>query len=346
MKRKILLALPTILYSPIYIAKQCLLSKEFAHIDFEYPPDAYKGKDELIDSLCLKESRGDDAILGVVDPIRVAFAKTNNLHEDLLIINGFIKKMCYWARGNYPEEGKELLSSSPKKYKIIVHPDGMTGFTIAIFDLFSKLKINENLENPKEIIKKLLYSKIKAGEENFYFEYSNFAKLSTNISCITTDPLVIQNKNQGISAMYGDNKDSLFNNSYMTAFVTSSKNMNNNKDKYIITDLLKGIKRGIEMIKQEPSICSKILYEYEDSFFCPKKIGWRTSAIENFLRYTAVGRDIYNDLSTFSEDTLRNSIEIWKTRADSLGESDKSEKLVKFETNLSKHFQPLLINKI
>jgi len=357
MRSKILLAGPTALYAPIYLAKQLTLSKEFAHIDFEYPdhpkPESDNKADELVDQLFYPYKK-TNVIMAVADPMRVAFESFDNYDNKPKVIHTLINKMCYWAIAQYPEDKLEMIN---KNYKIIVHPRGMTGHTLVLYDLINMFPDLEKKDNSSDrnIINDLLYHKIYPGEEGKFYRASSLYKINNrNVGYVTTEPYDIldiaqKNTNNKMDKKsfihFKNNGEKVYCNAVMTSLITSDDCLNDPIRKEILKDLILGIKEAIKFIYKEPKIASEILYNYDDTNhnfsrnkvrFAPKAFGWTESMMQMLFETILAKEKIYPSDLTIVDAEIDKSKNFWKKRFEFEGESKMLDKLTDFDSYIKK----------
>lgn len=315
---KVLLATPSIIYAPLYLAKALNLSKEFADVEFDYPgAPKNRKKDPLIDTLLLKEN--DDVICTVCDPMRILFSDSleNNTHAQPYVVGSLITKPLAWIVGN-----KEKIDDFFSKgcCKIIVHPYGMSLYTLTFLKFVRDFVPNNNFKNKLALIKhmpKMLIDDIEPGEEKMWYwgRWFSFSKLFSfkKVFYITADPIETHNKRVlGDSSFEALNNKNDYNDIIFSGIVTKKEYFNNGHIKNkILTGILQGIKDATEMIYTDPLLASKILIEYSDAHFNPKQKGWDAGVIYDYL--TEAGKNqVYNRTLKIQNQTLQKSKAVYK----------------------------------
>ncbi len=308
--------MPSILYAPIYIAKQLNLSKEFAHIDLEYPDNPDGNNDPLINKLCIGLEH-TNAIMAIVDPIRVAIADKNKFHSDPIIIKGLIKKMCYWAIGRYPLNYEEINGNC----KIIVPPQGMTGYSVTLYDLIQSIPSGITPAEKKTLIKKLHSVPFPSLEARYYNNIFFSKRVSKNrISYVSTDPLDLIKRfdvNKIQQEAFYHKYPNFCGNAMMTSIITNRNVIDKPMDFKILQSLLRGIDEAIKMVYNSPQTAIKFLTAYNDDKFSVTKMGWHYRELDRFFEHIVLQEKIYSQLTdTFNYTQLENSIAIWGERCD------------------------------
>ncbi len=314
---KVLLATPSIIYAPIYLAKALNLSKEFADVEFDYPGAPKDKKDPLIDTLLLKEN--DNVICTFCDPMRLLFSNSleNNTHAKPYVVGSLITKPLAWIVGS-----KEKIDKYFNKgcCKIIVHPYGMSLYTFTFLKFLKDFVPNNNIKTKLALIKhipKMLIDDIEPGEEKMWYwgRWFSFSKLFSfkKVFYITADPIETHNKRViGDSAFEALNSSNVFDDIIFTGIVTKKDYTDSAHEKNkVLNGILKGIEDAIKLIYHNPSAASKILYDYSDSHFNPKKKGWNAEIIFDYLsEATRIGA--YNETLKIKNNTLQKSKILYK----------------------------------
>jgi|GEM_PF-4089704 len=135
--KTILLAGPSLLYAPVFLAKYGRLSPVFDHVQLDWEPERREAawqnssayRDPLLAAL-LEKNRDDEVVIAVCDPCRVGYLpKVGGCHIPCLL-SGLIKRACL----NYGTLGREEFGDDDdiftKAGEIIVNKPGMTSFSI------------------------------------------------------------------------------------------------------------------------------------------------------------------------------------------------------------------------
>jgi hypothetical protein len=278
MRIKIILAAPTLLYSPIYLAKELTLSKEFAHTDLIYPDNINIYFDSNQDYI----SKKDSINISITDPIRFfLFSPLNPINDDKpLIIGSLINKMCYWM-GNYFDSLNPMMFRN--HFKLFTHPIGMTGFAVAYHLLKNHFKVEE------ETILDHLKSTDFPGDEiiwHKYLNYSPFLRNKYHLSYLTIDPFFFKNA----KAIYHLDDMVEYKKCMMTAIITTQENFK--KYEGIIQDITEGINAGIDFIYKDPTLAAEIIFNYgklvEDSEMIRIKQDWKPEDLTTFFRLLSI----------------------------------------------------------
>ena len=162
-----MLAGPSLLYAPIYLAKIEQLSYAFRWAEWCYPQrrDEISGRDFLMEVL-LNYQQGHDVILAVGDPFRLRYWNCGCCSpiNEALVIGGLVQSACLWllARGSdydHAAKDNDAWKLSKSFQQIIVHRQEMTSFA-----LISHLLLETEKAHPNDA-KKLLFCDARPGEE-------------------------------------------------------------------------------------------------------------------------------------------------------------------------------------
>jgi hypothetical protein len=311
---QILLAAPSIIYAPIYIAKELCLSKWFAHTEIRYPETSnIVGDDQLINDL-LRTGGEPRAILAVADPMRILFSGEHSEFNDYdtpKVLGSLVNKKLVWGI-NFPNRN---IINDTKEYKIISYPEGMSLYTIVFNALYENFYHGASPDLRKnETINSYLFDDIKPGEERYWSDYfkrweNKFWSRKREISYITMDPmewlLETRNGKRKPVHLFSNEEEILF-----TGLITGKDIYENHQD--LIDDLLMGIKRGIKYIQDNPVLSRDILTEYHDNKFNLSNAGWSKEDIYYFVKTILVGQKAYKPDLKITDVELENSIKEWK----------------------------------
>ena len=139
--RTILLAGPSLLYAPVFLAKYCRLSPVFDHLELDWEPERREAShrsesacsDPVLAAL-LERNRHHDVVIAVCDPCRVGYLPQHigDLHDPVLLC-GLIGKMClnYSMIEQHPPDeffdDEDVLTTAAE---VIVNDPEMTSFAI------------------------------------------------------------------------------------------------------------------------------------------------------------------------------------------------------------------------
>lgn len=320
-KVTILLATPSPLYAPLYIAK-ILKLPGFENTNFQYSlrtkfkNDVYS--DDLINRLLKDGNKNEDKILALADPMRILAAKRNeNVYQSPLVVGSLIKKMTYWYLDGglfdvKPEDIKETFT------KVIVHPKGMTGYAVTFYYLKKRAKLTD-----KEI-ESILFDCQIAGNEKICYDVLKYASRKTKDAEFlfsTMNPFEefnFKNNAHAQSSMKYLDMDSVCCNAIMTALITGEKIYN--KERKRINKILQSLKWAINFININEVAAAKILHKYRDS-----KINiafhWDVIRVEKFINYLNQ-KQIYNTRLLIDEENKTNSKIIWEELYNTFGRSE------------------------
>lgn len=305
---QILLAAPSIIYAPVYIAKYLCLSKWFAQTEIVYPES-----NKLIDDL-LRVGTEARAILAVADPMRILFSQEvqsddTHSYESPLVIGSLIQKKLIWGIKDFPTES---YINGSNRYKIVTHPERMTAFTLVFNKLYSTAYgediSNDDTRNNK--LDKVIFSEIHPGEESTW--ENSVRKWSKKLRCsyVTMDPLewlVASRLGKDLKTYRFIDDDPV--EMIFTGLITGDETYKRYKD--VIDDLLHGIKRGIKYINENKILSQQTLMKYEDSKFNLSVMGWSEKDVFQFVDML-IQEKVYESQLQVCYCKLLNSIKEWK----------------------------------
>ncbi len=111
-----------------------------------YPPSFQRSPtdvDPFIDRILSQTNVDTEILIGIGDPMRItAVPQDRGKYAEPKVIGGMLQKMCYWLvdrrdfknGGNGWEEAFE---------RVLVHPKGMTGFTVPCYDYYIRTKATD-----------------------------------------------------------------------------------------------------------------------------------------------------------------------------------------------------------
>lgn len=249
---RVLLAGPSLLYAPLYLAKVEQLSYAFKWIAFDYP--SYKdtkrqdllGKDPLLYKLLEKEY-DRDVVMSVGDPFRLRYPKSIG-HDvsDAVVIGGLIQSMCLWLIAADRINGDLCnMKISESFNQVVVHRPEMTSFA-----LVANLLLGENL-SPSDV-RSILFQNARIGEEHLWAikrpRYRNGKNQLPN-AYITGDrdhASEAHSNNYPKRSFYTEQK---FRNMFFSGLITSKSIQE--KHGALLEELTVGIVKAIEIINND-----------------------------------------------------------------------------------------------
>ena len=253
---KILLAIASPLFAPLYLAKEAGLDSVFKDVDFEYrnaPRKKPSQGDPLVRDV-LSLTSHPNCIAAVGDPYR-ALVKPTGMMDQPVIMGSLIRHMCYWLIDGdtlvYPDNENQLAKLFDQ---FIVNPRHTSGYAIAADHLLNHCKL-AGIEDAD----KRLYSATIAGYEDRY--YRHFRK-SRKLAYMTTNPLSLysQPSDTGITKDYL--ADPRYRDTLMTGLIVGAKSYAERTAE--IDGLMNGIILGIDAINRDPLFAATKLQSYRD----------------------------------------------------------------------------------
>jgi len=136
----VVLATNSPLYAPILLAQAERINSTCAKMRLElaaYPSSFRVGPndvDPFIDRILSQKNVDTEILFGIGDPMRITAVPVGlGKHAHPKIIGGLLQKMCYWL-----VDSREFTPSrngwEDAFERVLVHPRGMTGFTVPCYD--------------------------------------------------------------------------------------------------------------------------------------------------------------------------------------------------------------------
>lgn len=193
----VVLALNAPFYAPILLAKTLAINPTCGQMELEiagFPP-SFDAESTAVDPFISRvfSQHQERILIGIGDPMRItAIPRYENHYVIPKVIGSLIHKMCYWLvdhrfydiQNNQWEEVFE---------RILVHPRGMTGFTVPCYDYH--LRNGVEATDLKNKLESLIFDKINPNNERHH--YDNICKAVQekrvdglkDFAFITTNPL-------------------------------------------------------------------------------------------------------------------------------------------------------------
>ena len=272
---KVLLALPSLLYAPIYLAK--ILAKipgsgngtAFQKLDFQYKPDFQsEGQaDALIEDVVTKADSFDECLAAIADPYRAAALLPEAKYHRPKVVSGLVRHMAYWISDGDTNYNANLHKPHTHFNKIISHPPHMTGFAVAIHYGINKLGFDT-----AEDATKYIYSKTLAGFEHLYYRKFNFTHYHLNpnrdsrkrFAFMSTDPLIQYDSSRELCENFSQMPE--YQNTFMTGVITSDNLYEKSHEQTLIEDMVASINKATEIIYKDPEYAAFLLKTYSDAY--------------------------------------------------------------------------------
>lgn len=223
----VVLAAESILYSPLLLAAagELLASGIRCEIQVARPTPDAKASKVFIDhvfgrSLLEKHIYEDRIVIGVADPMRLSSISPNSLdhgpYVKAAIAGTLVHKMCFWL----VDSKRELVKSWEEEFeKILTHPLGWTGWTLAYYELRNAKKL------PVDQILNKLESVPNPNEE--FRLYKSHAEKGEKVAFLTPNPRFAHEGLQGKDDLHTHHRFHLdYNQHVMTALVVPDDYMN------------------------------------------------------------------------------------------------------------------------
>lgn len=246
-RKKLLLALHSPLYAPLYLAKQLSLGS-FDRIDFEYRPMHSGRGDPLVRDVLSNKRKDKTYIAAVCDPFRALMAGPSLQRPK--IIGGLVKHMTYYLVNHDKTCPSASISKLPDLFeKLIVHPKYMTGYAVMRHLLHS--------HTPSCDHNRILYHKTFPGFEELHYSSlrsSVFGRRARyrgrDFAFLTTNPIFLFDTPREVTitlSTIAAYKDCL-----MTSIVVGEESAASIEHRDDISELIGGVKEAIDLIRHDP----------------------------------------------------------------------------------------------
>jgi hypothetical protein len=297
-KYSIIMATPTPLYAPLYLAKEARLDPIFRRIEFRYgsfngPTIQTASSHEPEDRLVLDVLKNPRVLAGVGDPFR-GFED-----EGVYVMSGVIQHMFFWLinhRAHLSETERKNLHNIFEQ--IVVTPNYMTSYAIACHDLITTCGVGSISEADR-----YLYSAEPGYEDRYCAALYKRYKRRCEFAYITPDVVKYLEKDQERLVAYDYAAASHYRNTLMTGVLVSQENYSANSDRY--DDLQNGINRAIEMIYKDPVEVAWKLRTYDDGFVDFADMAKTLKVLNYLVKYNAFPTNGH-----ISSQHIRNASEI------------------------------------
>jgi hypothetical protein len=278
--------------------------------------DPFSEREPLLACVLEKESGAKVLTVGVCDPMRLAnySPALKNYHEPA-VTGAVIDKMCFWLFDGEQESVDDKWHECFDK--ILVHPKGFTGYTVAAYDLLKAKKIDPEQDHRKA--KKALKGKLHEVEDpdQEHVEY-NRMKLSDKgkkLAYISANPLHaiagLRLNGHNLLRSFGTNdrpdeisagQNNIFSQAVMTGLVVPKAALSNGDGHHLQTTLPEEISDAIKLIADDPDLSA-----YEICKHIKATDDWEFSA-DAAVRYLGVAsaRELAHCLTFLSEQDAFN----------------------------------------
>lgn len=320
-KRKILLALASPLYAPLYLAYTRKLTPEWNDVEFDYPKPPKKGgrtdknpiHDPLLNQLLETHTERRKCVLAVADPMRIINFPQYAGQDEPYVVRTLIKTMCYWALDAHDVFGKDRPFIEDLR-GLIVHPQGMTGYNVPLYDMVYNQKCSSTPDSA-DGFKDFLYDSTTPGEEKFYYHGLRIAlkkRRSGHLGFVTMDPVdgnMARSDKTKTKLIKSFSEERSFQNVIMTGLITGKNLYDNPNERGFIDGLLLGVQNAIDMIGNDPVRSACDLEDYIDDPFINFRTDYNLRSLADSL-ISLVNGGAYDSQKTVDPVHLANSIAI------------------------------------
>lgn len=269
---RIMLAGPSLLYAPIYLAKIERLTYAYKWITLDHPSlhaviGHEAGQNDPVFhpllSLDPSDHQDGDIVLAVADPFRLRYKQAIGLDPSgpngAVVVGGLIKKMCLWLVSDViGQEAKSDLASYKFKdhlTQIVVHRKEMTSYVL----MRSLLKAQGVQDEEAE---QLLFHNARIGEEHIWTRWRPRKKCDGRklpFAYLTAEGhhAVKQYARGATTVPFYAHPEVQYKDFLFTALVTSTNYWENNQD--FVCELREGVRKGIEFIGNAPERAARCL---------------------------------------------------------------------------------------
>lgn len=281
------LAVPSVLYAPLYLAKTLARTAEtreqfaiFQHVEFDYagkPFDSHTAVDELILPVLRARELSINRpapILAVGDPTRIASALSIETLDQPYVVGGLITKMCYWLMDGRADSG---FNKHEEFEEVVVHPQGMTGYSLFKYET----QEHRTLDGAQAVAcypgdELRVYSARTFCERDYkraahrYFRARGKTLEPGRLpsAFLTTDPAIAMRAWHGrrwrVIRAYGRDSREEFQNVLMTGLITGQDLYGKARRQRQIDAIIAGIAEAIAIIKCDEFLAASCLLSYSD----------------------------------------------------------------------------------
>ena len=270
---RVMLAGPSLLYAPLYLAKIERLSYSYRWITFCYPTlhdviGQEEGQHDPVYYKLLSPVQDHDVILAVADPFRLRY-KNSTGHDPsaAVVVGGLIQKMCLWLVSD--RNGFDLSKDNFKDHfnQIVVHRKEMTSYALT-----RALLKDRGVSDPDA--QKLIFQNARLGEEHIWASRRpryNSANNKLPFAYFTGDRnhAMEQYSRRAFAEPIFNHLATNYTDVLFTGLVTTQQHWTQNRE--LVDDLVEGVKKAIKIIYDDPEWAAKCLIR--DAQLCKQLLG-------------------------------------------------------------------------
>lgn len=274
-QNRILLAGPSLLYAPVYLAKIEQLSYAFRWVQLDHPNrNDHRGERDPVFFKLLDSQQDNDVILAIADPFRLRYSQhTGHTPECAAVIGGLIQRTCLWLIANGSNfDHTQWNGGSPKHYvkdmfnQVVVHRQEMSSFALLASVLRRELGITTTSTPTHEQIrqvKRLLFRNARLGEEHVWAKWRHrYLGANRPFAYVSGDRTHALHKEDSAAEKlrFFEHAPECERDTLFTALVTRADLWNNSGDKSFLQEIVRGINRGVEIIYDSPDWAARRLF--------------------------------------------------------------------------------------
>jgi hypothetical protein len=258
---RVMLAGPSLLYAPLYLAKIERLSYAYPWVNFCYPTlyemiGHEEGQHDPVYYKLLSPIQDHNVVLAVADPFRLRYKKaTGHEPSTAVVVGGLIQRTCLWLVSD--RNGFDLAQGDYKDHfnQIIVHRKEMTSYAL----MRALLKAHSVTDQDAD---KLLFYNARIGEEHVWARlrpHRNSGGRKLPFAYLTGDRnhAIERYSRRALTVAFFDHPTDVYKNVFFTGLVTTQQHWRDNKD--LIEELIDGVKKAIIIIYDDPRWAAKCL---------------------------------------------------------------------------------------
>jgi hypothetical protein len=319
-----LLALNSPLYAPIVLSVAWARRRDAGSIlaNFEIEISSHQGEsngfrrntDGLLSAVLEKDSPRKGLVIGVCDPMRLCSIDPGlPAFDHPHFLGALVDKMCYWLfDGDSAVNGRHW---SEVFEKVLVHPPGYTGYTVAIYDMLKRSSVGRFKKNSfkKKIERILLHHGVPDQERD---EYERMVKrrqdldsqIEKPIAYLSTNPLYAVAKPESYdnhrvvsfgarhTSEAGEPLDEYLSASVMTALVTNERLACDRSNTAKLSEVVDAVSKAVVLVQRDPFLASYLICS-----FVEQNSAWKN--VPKQYRYLGAGcaRDLAKSLEFLTE---------------------------------------------
>lgn len=262
---RVILAGPSLLYAPLYLAKIEKLSYAYRWINFDYPTlrDVIRqeeGQHDPVYYKLLSTDQDHDVALAVADPFRLRYKNAIGTDpSSAVVVGGLIQKTCLWLVSN--KNFHDFDHIKDRFNQIVVHRKEMTSYAL----MRALLKDQSVTDAEAE---KLLFRNARVGEEHLWASRwrprRNVQGQDLPFAYLTGDRnhAIERYSRRGFTKAFFEHPNDEYKQVLFTGLVTSQHYWTNKKE--FVEELVDGIKRAIEIIYNDEKWAAECLFRDEE----------------------------------------------------------------------------------